>query len=149
MDEKQHASSLKKKSSTAFLFTSSKGQSTIELLIILTVLFTILAFSVRISSDQGNALNQRKLFLEAEENAFRVKDIVYAAGRSPVGTTLRVFLPPTTQTQTIRIENGLLEVRSADALVQIPLVFSELNAGPVNDGNFLTVEKTAHGVVVT
>ncbi|MFH0970140.1 MAG: hypothetical protein V1776_01630 [Candidatus Diapherotrites archaeon] len=124
-----------------------KGQATIELLLIMVVLLTILGISISIASTHQQSIQQKRITLEAEKTAAQMKEAIYQVWHSPEGMQLQVFIPPATQTQSIRVENGLLEVRSSSVVVQIPL-FLDLNTSTVYDGNMILVTRTYAGVTI-
>lgn len=127
----------------------SRGQATIELLLVLAVLFIILGYAVQTFTVHQSSVNQKKNTLDTQRSAAILRTAIETVGYSPIGTTIRVFIPPTTQAQDISVVNGIITVSTNTGTLQVPSLFRDLNVGTVHDGNIVHVTKTMSGVIVT
>jgi hypothetical protein len=127
----------------------SRGQATIELLLILAVLFIVLGFALQTYSTNQLVVNQKKSFLDAERNASIVRTAIEATAYAPIGSFLRVFVPPASQNQDIRLINGTVEVRTDTILIELPTLQRDLNSFIFHDGNIIVISRTPSGVILS
>jgi type II secretory pathway pseudopilin PulG len=128
--------------------SKNKGQATVELLIVLVVLFLILTFSVHLYQQQTVSIAGIKEMHEARRTAQLVAENIELALQSPVGSRLRVFIPPAKSTQTISINEGTVIVQSNQTLVSVPITKKGFFVSAFNDGNFIVLERTADGIQI-
>jgi hypothetical protein len=126
-----------------------KGQATVELLLILSVLFIILALSVNIFGNEQRVAVEKQRESQLTQNAYRIADMITLVGNAPIGTRMNLFLPPGSTDQTFWVRNGVVEGRGEQSLVIVPLSSSEWGAGPLYDGNSYHVERDTNAVSVT
>jgi len=127
----------------------SRGQSTIELLLILSVLFIILGIALQSYTQNQSIVNEKKSVLDAQRNASIVRGAVESVSYSPIGSTLRVFIPPASQDQNIQLLNGIVEIRTSTLAISLPTLLRDVNSGIFHDGNILIVTRTQSGVSFT
>lgn len=127
----------------------SRGQATIELLLILAVLFIILGYSLQTYLTNQGIVNQKKSVLDAERNAAILRMAIESVFHSPSGSTRRVFLYPASQDQNIRLINGVVEVRTISIVVEQPTLIKDLNSSTFHDGNIIIVSHTPSGVTLS
>lgn len=125
---------------------SSRGQATIELLLILSVLFVILGFALQTYTTNQSIVNEKKSTLDAQRNAAIVRTALESVSVSPIGSTLRVFIPPAVQDQNIHVLNGIVEVRTPTLAISIPSLLRDVNSGLFHDGNIIILTRTQSGV---
>jgi hypothetical protein len=126
-----------------------RGQATIELLLILAVLFIILGYALQQYSITQNAANQKRGSLDAERSATLLRHAVEGVFRSPVGSQYRLFIPPATQGQSIRFINGKVEVTAGGIVLEFPSLYTDVNSSTFYDGNIIVVTRTLSGVSFT
>lgn len=126
-----------------------RGQATIELLLILTLLFIILGFAIQSYSENQKIVNEKKNILDAQRNASILRTAIESAAYAPIGSSLRVFLPPAAQDQNIRVINGVVEIRTVSIVINLPSLVKDLNMSLVHDGNILIITHTPTGVRVS
>ncbi len=131
------------------MINKSRGQATIELMLILVMLFIILGYSIQTFLYQENAFNQKRSVLDQERTASIVRTAVESMALSPIGSSMRVFIPPASQAQTIRIVNGSLEVKTNTTVITIPLTLRDVNMSTLGDGNVFIVSHTLSGVIIS
>lgn len=128
---------------------SSRGQATVELLMILSVLFVILGFALQSYTTNQSIVNEKKSALDAQRNASILRTALESASFSPIGSTLRVFIPPASQDQNIQVLNGVVEVRTSTLAITLPTLVRDVNAGLFHDGNIVILTRTQSGVSFT
>ncbi len=128
---------------------SSRGQATIELLLILSVLFIILGYALQTYTTNQVIVNEKKSVLDAQRNAGILRSGVEIVAFSPIGSTLRVFIPPASQDQNIQVLNGIVEVRTSTLAITLPTLLRDVNSGMMHDGNVVILTRTQSGVSFT
>lgn len=116
-----------------------KGQATIELMLILPLLLIILGISMSIFSQQTITADAIQIQHEAQRTAETMATALEEVGNSVPGSTLRIFLPPTIETQTILIQNGSVEVQSARGFGSARLTNTNWSASAFSNGQFVSI----------
>lgn len=127
----------------------ARGQATIELLLILAVLFIILGYSLQTFLTNQNIVNQKRAQLDAERNAIILRSAIEQIYSAPTGSSQRVFLPPASQDQNIRLINGVVEVRTSSLVFDQPTLIKDLNSSTFHDGNIIIITHTPSGVTLS
>lgn len=125
-----------------------KGQATIELLLILSVLFILLGLSLNIAANQQTISNQKNGDFSLTRNAQQIANALTFTSSTPIGTKTHVFLAPGPAQQTFIVQNGVLEGSSNQSRVLIPLPSKGWYSAPIYDGNYITLTKDWNTVVV-
>lgn len=129
--------------------TGSRAQVTVEMLVILVVLFGLLTIAFFLFATQQSAAQETEQAHAARRTAELVAQHATYAREGPIGGHVRVFIPPATQPQIIYLRDGFVEVRSGQTLVTAPLSMGGLSAGPFSDGNVLVFGRNTNGITVT
>ncbi len=124
----------------------SGGQSTIELLLVLSILLIILGLSISIFSNHRIVSAEKHVEFLAYRNAKLVGDAFVQASAGPIGGTFTLFLATSPQRQTLYVRNGFVDVESGQSRVLIPLPNRTWDAGPFYDGNIVTVVRDSNTV---
>lgn len=132
-----------------FVRMKSSGQATVELLIVLIILFGMLAISIRLFADQRGSVNQQMIQNGAARSGQLIAQTITAAFNGPIGSTFRVFIPPGPASQTIRIRSGFVEVQSAGELALVSIPDANVDAGSFTDATTIQVTHTLSGVQVS
>ncbi len=130
------------------LKTKKKGQATIELLLILTVLFVLLAVSLNIASNQQIFSTQKNADLSLVRNAQLIANGITFVHSSPIGTTAHFFIPPGPSPQTFYISNGVIEAFSNSTGIVVALPSKGWYSPTLYDGNFITLTRDWNTVVI-
>lgn len=123
-----------------------RGQSTIELLLILSMLFIILGLALNIFSNQRTFVNEKQVEFEAYRTAKKVEANLIQVAAGPIGGRQRVFIPPSIVSQTISVGNGHVDVSSGNVRVIIPVASRSWFGSVFYDGNWVTLFRDANAV---
>lgn len=122
-----------------------RGQATIEIMVILPMLLIILAVSISIFAQQLLIADSIRIQQSAERSAEILANGIVEMSRAPIGSSVRIYIPPGLEPQTIQLTNGLVEARSALGYASVLIPYAEWSTPPINDGNFFLVQKDANG----
>ncbi|MEK6970998.1 MAG: hypothetical protein AABW68_04930 [archaeon] len=127
---------------------SSRGQATVELLLLLALLFIILAYAVQTYSTHTRVVEQKEDFLDAERAAVHIGSEIDSLILLPIGTRARIFIPPFPggETASIRVINGVVEVRASQNTIVYPLLMGDMNMESMESGNTYVFHRTPEGV---
>lgn len=129
------------------LLSPPRAQASIELMIILPLLVIILTLSVGIFGTQLANLRSLESQHAAQRTAELIAESVEELVHSPAGTTLRVFIPPATASQSITIGSGLVQVQSGSAYGSARITNTSVSASSLYDGNMLYLAKDGNGTL--
>ncbi len=124
------------------------GQATIELLIILSILFVILGISIHLFSQQRVSANEQEERNGAQRNAQLLGNAIMHLSAAPIGSSLRIFVPPSSSSQMIWIRNGFVEVQSGNTLVLVGIPNRSVSVGPFSDGTTLLFSRNMYSITV-
>lgn len=126
-----------------------KGQATIELLMILVVLFVILTFSIHLYQQRVVSVGGVVEVHEASKTAQLVSQYVERVLQSPIGSRVTLFVPPSENVQTISIADGTVSVSVNQTYVSVPISGRGFETVSFFDGNTIVLERTPYGVKVS
>lgn len=125
-----------------------KGQATIELLLILTVLFVLLAISLNIAANQQIISTQKSADFSLVRNAQQIANGLSFVNSSPIGTKTHVFLPPGPSPQLFYVRNGVIEAFTNTTGIVVALPSKSWYSPTLTDGNFITIIRDWNTVVI-
>lgn len=128
---------------TKLASSSSRGQATVELMIILPLLLIILAISISIFAQQMLIVDSLRYRHAVERSAEQVAEIISHMQRMPPQSDALFYIPKSPETQTITLTNGLLEVKGAQYYASILLPFTNGGSFSMSDGD--TIRMTMDG----
>ncbi|MEK6902655.1 MAG: hypothetical protein AABX02_03665 [archaeon] len=124
------------------------GQATIELLLILSVLFVLLAMSLVIAGNQQIISNQKEESFSLHRNAQELANGLTFTHNAPIGTKTHIFLPPGPARQTFYVKNGVIEGYSNSTGIVVAVPSKQWTSPTLYDGNFVTLTKDWNSVVI-
>jgi len=117
----------------------SRGQATVELMIILPLLLILLAVSISIFSQQMLIVDSLRYSHAVERSAELVAESFSHLSTMPPGSRARLYIPKSPETQTITLANGLIEVRGSQQYRSVRLPFLNGGSFTAYDGNALLI----------
>ncbi len=130
------------------LFFSKSGQATVEIMVILPLLLIILSISLSIFAQQLIVADSIRAQQSVERSAEILANGIMEMSRAPLGSKIQLFIPSGAETQTIQLQNGLVEARSARGYASSRIPYAEWSTPTLYDGNFFTIQKDATGWLV-
>ncbi len=124
-----------------------RGQSTVELLIILAILLVILSVSVGIFSQRMNSANAFHLMHLAQRNGEIMGEAVSRMMIAPIGTSMRVFTIPSSENQQIRVLKRNVIVTTPSTTIFVPLAGDSNADVTLTPGGNIQLQRTASGIV--
>lgn len=127
----------------------TRGQATVELMIILPLLLIILAVSISIFAQQLLIADALRSQQAVERTAELVANALFYMHLSPIGSRSVFYIPSGMESQTIQTGNGFVEVISARGFATAQLPSTEWVTPALYDGNYFTVWKDVNGNIHT
>jgi amino acid permease len=125
-----------------------RGQVTVELLLIISVLLVILLVSINIFGTQTGVANSKQNLLELRQNQEKIVELIYQAANAPTGTTIVAFIPISQVDQNFFVRGKNLYGSGAEYDLISSLPTGMIDSNSFSSGEFIRVAHRVDGLTI-